>query len=361
MLRLWALREAWLKACWCIAQGAPITNDATGTLPSLLRHDAPRLASFGGRDDMPCSVASVAVATVTWFLGGVQRRVHRMHTPVPLVVDVAVLPDGDTAIAVSQSGVFVFYLSDGAICKKLPLEDATGVCVTPRGAVYVACKAEVFRLDGNDFAIVDALHGGIFFSILAVSCDDTTAVVLDTGYDVSALDDAVLNPLYDDGAFGYVAVFNECRFETRVALDAHPCSKPVVVPDRGGFALATFRRKWSKFLADGTILCRPGECDIRLYSLSGAGLRRVSNALPNLRDFAGVSFSESLLVFMDHALRIAAPAAPTTYQSAIAPWLDAASRAAPFKKINLDVVQQAALHRDVLHVVELHGVGRDCL
>jgi hypothetical protein len=83
--------------------------------------------------------------------------------------------------------------------------------------------------------------------------------------------------------------------------------------------------------------------------------------LPNLRDFAGVSFSESLLVFMDHALRIAAPAAPTTYQSAIAPWLDAASRAAPFKKINLDVVQQAALHHDVLHVVELHGVGRDCL
>jgi hypothetical protein len=329
MLRLWALREPWLKACWCVAQGASITDDAVGFVPSLLNHDALRLASFGGRDDMPRSLASVTAATITWFLGGVMQHVHSVREPIPCVRDVAILPGGATAVVVAKSGVFVFRLIDGTIFKKLPFKDAKGVCVTPRGAVYVACLSGVFCLDSDDFLPTGSLHGHAFYCPQSVSADDSVAVVM-------------------DGCCRAVVFENSC-FVSRSRPHKQEWGRAFVVPGHRCFALCHYSHRDFDDMDDMWI--PRVDYEIHVMSLTNERMRCIRIDLDYLEDFTFLSSGECVLVFGDYTLRLDSDATHVVEppQHAISSGLRTRDR----WHCGHNLVR-AGLRHDGLHVISMH-------
>lgn len=256
MIRPWALRESWLKVCWALHNGAAFVDGTRTSIVDVLRHDAGvLLACFEGRDGMPRWLASVTTAAIARFLGGVPRHVHGLPAGADRPVAAAVLPGGAAAVLVTNSGaVHVVRLSDGALVQTLPLDKATDVCVTQRGALYVSCFLNVYRLHSRDFSITGVMKGFPFEYANSVSADETVAVVQHGRATV---------------------VFENCGFVTAVPLktaDTMMCGfSPVVVPDDRCFAV--LRGSWSEGRPRGD--AEPDVWEFHVLSLTGELLRRI--------------------------------------------------------------------------------------
>jgi hypothetical protein len=241
--------------CWALHDGATIVDGATGLIADVLRHGGARLARFEGRDGMPRSLASVTTAAIARFLGGVPRHVHGLPAGADTPAAAAVLLGGAAAVLVTNSGaVHVVRLRDGALLQTLPLDKATGVCVSQRGALYVSCYLNVYRLDSRDFSVTDVMEGFPFEVASSVSADETIAVVQHRRTAV---------------------VFENCGFVAAVPLrtaDTMTCGfSPVVVP--GGRCFAVQRGSWSEGRARDD--AEPDVWEFHVLSLRGELLRRI--------------------------------------------------------------------------------------
>jgi hypothetical protein len=157
------LREAWVRACCAVAEGACVlTPPHVNAAAAALGDAQQRVTTLGGRVGYPRSLGSVAAGAIALFLGrpfeGVETSAFRVSGAFGTVY-MAICLDGATLLcSVCGREIQVRRLPDGALLSTVPAVTfggiwryLRGICVAPDGAVFVADKANncVLALDCN--------------------------------------------------------------------------------------------------------------------------------------------------------------------------------------------------------------------
>ncbi len=195
------LREAWVRACCAVAEGACVVAPTHSNAVAAALGDAQqRVTTLGGRPGYLRSLGSVAAGAIALFLGrpfeGVETSAFRVNG-FAHDTHIAARPDGATMLCCSSGReIQVRRLLDGELLSTVPAgtfggtlqRNLRGICVAVDGAVFAADKANNCVLSLDSHLTLRGLIGAgelrrpVYVSassdMVAVCCDDDPSVAL---------------------------------------------------------------------------------------------------------------------------------------------------------------------------------------